>query len=69
MARAYEIVSGMPERDAKVLSAMGTFSNNMAALMSKWHYPLAEASVWSHRSIEARRQLMYLDFAENAEKR
>ena len=43
------------------------FSNNMAALMSKWHYPLAEASVWSHRSIEARRQLMYLDFAENAE--
>ena len=46
---------------------MGTFSNNMAALMSKWHYPLAEASVWSHRSIEARRQLMYLDFAENAE--
>ena len=67
LARAYEIVSGMPERDAKVLSAMGTFSNNMAALMSKWHYPLAEASVWSHRSIEARRQLMYLDFAENAE--
>ena len=57
----------MPEKDAKVLSAMGTFSNNMAALMSKWHYPLAEASVWSHRSIEARRQLMYLDFAENAE--
>ena len=26
LARAYEIVSGMPERDAKVLSAMGTFS-------------------------------------------
>lgn len=67
LIRAYEIVSQISLKDAKVLSAMGTISNNMAALMSKWQYPLASASVWSHRSMEARKQLMTLNFAENAE--
>ena len=67
LRKAYDIVSEISSKDSRVLSAMGTFANNMTALMSKWHQPLEEAKAWSIKSREARKQLMQLDFASNAE--
>lgn len=64
---AYEIVSQMAEKDERTLSAMGTFSNNMVALMGKWHLPLEKAKDWSRKSRAARKQLMDIDFKANAE--
>ena len=65
--KAYEIVAQMAEKDERTLSVMGTFSNNMVALMGKWHLPLEKAKDWSKRSRAARKQLMVMDFKANAE--
>lgn len=65
--RAYAIAAGIPEKNEMVLSAMGTFSNNMAALKSKLQRPFEETAIWNQRSMTARKELMNRDFAAGAE--
>ncbi len=65
--RAYGIAFAIPERNEKILSAMGTFANNMAALKNKLHRSFEETEAWSLRSMEARKELMDMDFASGAE--